>query len=73
MGWKEAGQGEMTGILFWTPALSSSMSKPVSQSPQHLSVPVSVSVLDNPDSLPFLVYNFPWWIPTGREGDGPPH
>lgn len=36
MGWKEAGQGEMTGILFWTPALSSSMSQSVSQSVSRL-------------------------------------
>lgn len=36
MGWKEAGQGEMTGILFWTRALSSSMSQPVSQSVSRL-------------------------------------
>lgn len=39
---------------------------------QSVSVPVPVPVLDNPDALPLLVYSFPWWIPTGREGGDPP-
>lgn len=44
MGWKEAGQGEMTGILFWTRALSSSMSQSVSQSVASTVVSASISV-----------------------------
>lgn len=43
-----------------------------SSSSTDVRVPVPVPVLDNPDALPLLVYSFPWWIPTGREGGDPP-
>lgn len=71
------GQGEMT-------ACPVQVSHSVSQSRasaagartsvrSKVSVKVSVNVgWDNPDSLPLLVYCFPWWIPNGREGDKPP-
>lgn len=68
----------MTGILFWAAALSSSMSKSVNpfcastgaRTVVRASVKCQCWIIQT--HCPFLVYNFPWWIPTGREGDNPP-